>query len=146
MTDRQKKADRFYLAGTLGAIALLVWIGLFVWINHLLPAMPESVHAAGTLARNLLNLATMAALAWAMISLIVHRNSGEFTLATWHMATTAGFFTSVIWLFFVPILIGLLAISSESTDKPDFNVVVAWGAAVIMAAFFVGFHLKRMRS
>jgi hypothetical protein len=146
MTNSQKRADRFYLAGNVGAIALLVWGGLHVWINYILPELPESVQAAGYLARNLLNVVTMVALAWALVSLIALRNSDEFTLATWHQATTSGFFTSIIWLYFFPFAISTYTRFSGAEAQPYYDVVLIWGAMVVMAAFFVGFHLKRFRS
>lgn len=146
MTNSQKRADRFYLAGKVGAIALLVWVGLHIGVNYILPELPESVHATGYWARSILNIFTMAALAWALITLIVLRNSDEFTLATWHHATTSGFFTSIIWLYFVPFTIATLAALTGADEHAYYDQVLIWAAMVVMAAFFVGFHLKRLRS
>ncbi|GMN01518.1 hypothetical protein [Erythrobacter sp. MTPC3] len=145
MSNRQKKADRFYLASTVGAIALFVSLELYVFVNYILLTLPDAMHAPGMLARNLLNLPTLAALAGALITLIVLRNSDEFALAIWNSGTTSGFFMSIIWLFFVPVFLSAQAALSGSSEKPDFDFLIAWGAPVIMAAVFVGLHIKRLR-
>lgn len=146
MIDRQRNADRFYLAGKVGATAFVLQTVLFVFVNYLLLGLPEAFHAPGMLGRNILNLVALVALAWAFITLILRRKSDEFTLATWHAATTSGFFASVIILFFAPVLISGLEQLSGSGERVDTELLMAWGSLFVIAAFFVGFHMKLPRS
>ena len=140
---RQKRADHFVLAawiGTFGVVAVFCFHALFT------PAYEQSMVTAGIIF--LASLLGLVAIIYSFIYMVLRRKTDEFTLAMWHSGTSVAFAVAVAWLLFgnmIEISLAEPPMMDAPTTDAEAHFVERIGVYVIIAAFFVGFHFKRLR-
>lgn len=149
MSDLQKKVDKYLRAAMIGTVAVVVapptYLGL-VYLPLDLDPIPTLLLSVPLL---LLALFTIIASTYAFIHLFIRRKTDEFTLAMWHAGTTFAFFAVIGWLLIGGLVEAVWEASIMANDPelkdPEFNVIADWASWVVCAAFFVGFHIKRVK-
>ncbi len=140
-SDRQKAVDRYFRAAAVGTVSLIVVVLVELYDVILGPTEFNLLVAFGI-------LAIMVAFLWAMYHLFRHRHADEFTLALWHSGVTAAFIALIFWALFGNVAAGFywgLTADTGAEQSPEMQMVDYWTAPACIAAFFIGFHVKRFR-
>ena len=148
-SQRQRQVDKYLRAATIGTIALAAMPPLFVAMLALPEDLSGVIPLLGALLLLVAALLSIAGLLYSFIFMFVRRTTDEYTLAMWHNGTTVAFFAVIAWLLIgdiiqVIIITTIIAQDPNMAD-PELNVVADWAGWVVGAAFFVGFHFKRLR-
>lgn len=148
-SQRQKQVDKYLRAALIGTIAIAAMPPLFAAMSALPEDLSGVLPLLGILLLLLAALSSIVALLYSFIFMFRRRATDEYTLAMWHNGTTVAFFAVIAWLLIgdlvqVIIITTIIAQDPNMAD-PELNVVADWAGWVVGAAFFVGFHFKRLR-
>ena len=149
MSERQKLVDRYLRAALIGAISTAILI-LFYAVRPQIPGeRPEIMELAGWTLVAIVLIASLIGLTYSFFYMFARRSTDEFTLSMWHTGTTVAFFTGMMWLLVGGMIQTFITKTYPESTLADlllrFDFVDNWAMLVMLAAFFAGFHFKRIR-
>lgn len=143
VSSRQVQVDRYLKAAMIGTVAVL-----FYPLIHAVWAI-FGINMATTILTVLGGVAAMISLVGAFIYLTIRRSTDEYTLSMWHAGTTTAFFSVLAWLlvgsFIETAIIAAYVATDPAHNEPDIDFIRRFAVPVTLGAFFVGFHVKRLR-
>ncbi|MBV7259953.1 hypothetical protein [Erythrobacter crassostreae] len=161
MSDRQKKVDRYLRAANIGTAAAIAFPFLHIAMGTVFLGYEDGDDLIIPALLFLAAITYLIAETYSIFYVFLRRKTDEFTLAMFHSGTTYAFFAAILWLVlggYVEIFIdGMVAGEAYEAAKADgvnlneieqvesTDIIGRFAASVILAAFFIGFQIKRIR-
>ncbi|QFT77846.1 hypothetical protein [Erythrobacter sp. THAF29] len=161
MTDRQKIVDKYLRAANIGTAAAVAFPFLHIAMDIV---FLDDADSDSLLIPALLLLALIIYLiaeTYSIFYVFLRRKTDEFTQAMWHGGTTFAFFAAILWLiiggyveiFFEGAAAGeaFQEAKAQGIDPSEIeiangdDIIRRFATPVILAAFFLGFQIKRFR-